>query len=80
VLKYLESTPCVQETPQNIKNFINRINELEGKARLTKAEKLQFINLAPSNHVEVHLIVEEIEERIDSSELLPFTSLLLKPS
>ncbi|KAL8571889.1 hypothetical protein ACOMHN_011481 [Nucella lapillus] len=63
-LKYLENTPCALQTPEHIAPFMQAV----AKFKLTKAEKLQLMNSRPSTMVEMHLMVEESEERFANDE------------
>lgn len=46
--------------------------------KLTRAELLQVLNLAPCSEVEVHLIVEECEERLDEQQMAQFLDIVSK--
>lgn len=65
VLKYLEGTPCINQNNKCINDLVLSLN----KFNLTKAEKLQMVNLRPTTPVEVCLIVEESEERISEEQI-----------
>lgn len=65
VLRYLEGTPCISQNKECINDLCLSLN----KFKLTKAEKLQIINLRPTTPVEVSLIVEESEERISEAQI-----------
>lgn len=45
---------------------------------LTRAELLQVINLAPCSEVEVHLIVEECEERLTQQQVTQLMEVVAK--
>jgi len=84
-LNYLKKTSAPKQNLEMISEFAARIksdpSQQDEKKKLTNAEIVQFINLRPTQAVEVSLIVEDIEERIDeesvdriaeiTSELLP---------
>ncbi|GAQ86120.1 DNA-directed RNA polymerase II subunit 4 [Klebsormidium nitens] len=57
---YLVHSPAGTQTRKSIQTFTEAIKELE----LLKAEKLQMVNLRPSIPVEVHLVVEDCDERL----------------
>ncbi|PAV16848.1 dna-directed rna polymerase iii subunit rpc9-like protein [Pyrrhoderma noxium] len=64
-IQYLEAEyqPTRSQSPGAITQLIKAL----GKYDLTKAEKLQIVNLAPQQLVELYVIVEEIEERLGHS-------------
>lgn len=62
VYDYLVKTPAGQQTRENIVSFFKATE----KYKLTKAECLQVSNLRPASAVEVHLIVEDCDERLSS--------------
>lgn len=62
VYGYLAQTPAGTQTRDALQNFIEQID----KYKLTKGERLQATNLRPSSAVEVHLIVEDCEERMSA--------------
>ncbi|MCO5578997.1 hypothetical protein L7F22_032848 [Adiantum nelumboides] len=57
---YLTQMPAGTQTRDALCNFIEQVE----KFKLTKGERLQAINTRPSSAVEVHLIVEDCEERM----------------
>lgn len=63
--EYLSNTPCAQQSPESIKEFMKAM----GAYKLTKAEKLQLLNLRPSTAVELQVVIEEIEERLTEDEI-----------
>lgn len=63
VFDYLVQFAACSQTPESVQEFLLKVE----KFSLTKAERLQVLNLRPSTAVEVHLIVEDCEERMSSS-------------
>lgn len=66
VYDYLVKTPAGQQTRENIVAFFKATE----KFKLTKAECLQASNLRPTSAVEVHLIVEDCEDRLSPSDIV----------
>ena len=64
-IQYLNQTQATQQKPELIANFLSKL----AKFGLTKAEKLQFVNLLPTTPVEIQLIVEESEERLTEEQV-----------
>ncbi|XP_065829018.1 DNA-directed RNA polymerase III subunit RPC9-like [Oscarella lobularis] len=58
--KYLAGTACRVQSPTVIETFLAAVAPFE----LTKAEKLQILNLRPTTPVEISLIVEESDRRL----------------
>ncbi|KAH8094766.1 RNA polymerase Rpb4-domain-containing protein [Phellopilus nigrolimitatus] len=52
--------PTKAQSPEAITQLVRALGAYE----LTKAEKLQIVNLAPTEAVELYVIVEEIEDRL----------------
>ncbi|XP_062522761.1 DNA-directed RNA polymerase III subunit RPC9-like [Corticium candelabrum] len=63
--KYLTDTSCTLQTPQIIKDFLTALHPF----KLTRAEKLQLLNLRPTTAVEIHSIIEECEERLSEDQV-----------
>ncbi|KAJ7778080.1 HRDC-like protein [Mycena metata] len=61
-IKYLSADyqPTASQTPEAIAQLIKSLEPYD----LTKAEKLQIVNLAPQQHIELYVIVEELEDRL----------------
>jgi len=64
-IQYLSSSflPTTSQTPDGIAKLTKNLAAYE----LTKAEKLQMVNLAPTVPVELYVIVEELEDRLGDS-------------
>merc|ERR1711892_47814 len=56
----MQELPCRSQTPDAIKDFLDQCRAYG----LTKSEKLQLLNLRPKSLVEIHLLVEECEDRL----------------
>uniref|UniRef100_A0A1I7W300 DNA-directed RNA polymerase III subunit RPC9 n=1 Tax=Loa loa TaxID=7209 RepID=A0A1I7W300_LOALO len=63
--KYLQGTPAVMQKNADIEKFIRTVVPF----KLTAVEILQLINLRPRTAVEIQLIVEECEERLDEEQI-----------
>lgn len=61
-LRYLEKTPCVNQTPDVVKQFLQKLKE-SSEFKLTKVERLQIINHQPKTAVELQVLIEDAEER-----------------
>mmetsp|Transcript_20625 Transcript_20625/g.26595 ORF Transcript_20625/g.26595 Transcript_20625/m.26595 type:complete len:208 (+) Transcript_20625:165-788(+) len=88
VVSYLESTPCSNLDKNRLKELKNILQsqkkqkfELDSSKStgfgLTEAETIQILNLMPSELVEIHLIIEELQSRMpekQQNELLELIS------
>ncbi|GLB38263.1 putative RNA polymerase Rpb4 [Lyophyllum shimeji] len=61
-IQYLSADylPTARQTPEGITKLVKELAPYD----LTKAEKLQVVNLAPTLPVELYVIVEELEDRL----------------
>ncbi|KAF8627462.1 hypothetical protein AX17_006275 [Amanita inopinata Kibby_2008] len=79
-IQYLSADylPTNQQTPEGITQLIKNLVPYG----LTKAEKLQVVNLAPTLPVELYVIVEELEDRIGDKmeEIISVVQSSLNPS
>lgn len=79
---YLESTPVINYSIQELGEFLDLLKEKNYE--LTRIEKIQLANLAPQNETELHLIVDNIEERFTEeqrADLLKIINIhLIEPS
>merc|ERR1712062_265972 len=64
-INYLKATPAANQNINEIRDFTNKLKSDTDGAKLMPGEIIQFINLRPKQAVEVSLLVEDIEERID---------------
>ena len=64
VLGYLEKAACASQTRENILAFQQAVQPF----KLTQMECLSFVNMPPCSIVEIHLLVEECEERLTSEQ------------
>lgn len=64
-IKYLNDTPSVGQNEETIQKVVRLLEPF----KLTKAEKLQLVNLRPTTPVELSLIIEESEERISEEQI-----------
>lgn len=59
---YLDSGPSSTYTLPDLSEFLDELNER--KYNLTKKEKIQIVNLKPQNETELHLIIDNIEDKL----------------
>ena len=64
-MSYLERSPCAWQSRENILAFQQAITPF----KLTRMEALALVNTPPNSLVEVHLLVEECEERLKGDEI-----------
>ncbi|CAO3675279.1 unnamed protein product [Umbelopsis vinacea] len=70
----LEKSPSSTQDEEQVYNFLNAMKRWE----LTKAEKLQILNLRPKTPVELHILIEECEERYSPEQLEELLELILQ--
>ncbi|CAM0141319.1 hypothetical protein VKS41_003979 [Umbelopsis sp. WA50703] len=70
----LENSPCSTQDESQVAAFLEEMKTW----RLTKGEKLQILNLRPKTPVDLHILIEECEERYGPEELEQFLELILK--
>jgi len=64
-VNYLKRTPASKQNTESVTKFVTEIKNHSDGAKLLPNEILQFINLSPTKPVELNLLVEDIEERIE---------------
>ena len=64
VMRYLDERPCAKQTRANIRAFTDAVAPFQ----LTRAEVLSLVNTQPRSLVEIHLIVEECDERLSAEQ------------
>ncbi|GLJ33104.1 hypothetical protein SUGI_0666250 [Cryptomeria japonica] len=72
VFDYLVQSPAGTLTREIVREFLLKAE----KFSLTKAERVQVLNLRPSTAVEVHMIIEDCEERMSSSTVDEFLEMV----
>ncbi|KAI6197348.1 DNA-directed RNA polymerase III subunit RPC9 [Aphelenchoides besseyi] len=71
-IKYLNSTPAVNQTELLVKSLMKAL----AKFHLTSAELLQIANLRPKNLVDIEMIIEECDERYDEQQTTEMLELI----
>ncbi|OMJ82745.1 hypothetical protein SteCoe_16447 [Stentor coeruleus] len=66
VREYLKTTNCPEQKRHKIEALMKKMKEFG----LYKQEVLQIINLVPQTHAELYLIIANIEERFQDSQVL----------
>ncbi|BBN09687.1 DNA-directed RNA polymerase III subunit RPC9 [Marchantia polymorpha subsp. ruderalis] len=65
VYEFLVDTPAGTQTRAALEEFVKEVKVF----KLTEAERLQSVNLRPATAVEVHLIVEDCDERLSGEQV-----------
>eukprot|EP00457_Paulinella_chromatophora_P014897 gb/GEZN01015395.1/.p1 GENE.gb/GEZN01015395.1/~~gb/GEZN01015395.1/.p1 ORF type:complete len:174 (+),score=39.62 gb/GEZN01015395.1/:243-764(+) len=68
VQDYLKTTPAAHQTGEQIQSFLHKIQPFQSK--LSRKEVLQLINLRPTSMVEIHKVIEDVEERLGEDTLV----------
>jgi len=72
VKKYLGESPAGYQATEEVGAALTALKPF----KLTKAEKLQILNLRAATTVELHLLIEECEERFTEEEVLRLRSIV----
>lgn len=73
-IKYLEKTPCAQYKADIIPEFMIALQSFN----LTKAEKIQLLNICPTTAVEIQILIEESEERLTEDQIYELLAIISK--
>jgi hypothetical protein len=73
-LRYLENTPCSQQTPEAIQQCLKDLEAFN----LNKNEKLMLINSPPIMALEIQLMIEESEERLTEEQVEQILQIMLQ--
>ena len=65
VIKYLSDSDAVLQSRESIASFMTAMERFQ----LTRAELLSIVNTLPRSNVEVHMLVEECEERLSEQDI-----------
>ena len=74
----LEATPAKTQSKESVRTFMKEMSRFN----LTQSEKLMILNHCPETAVEIHLFVEESEERLSedqAEEILRLVKTILLP-
>uniref|UniRef100_A0A670K325 DNA-directed RNA polymerase III subunit RPC9 n=1 Tax=Podarcis muralis TaxID=64176 RepID=A0A670K325_PODMU len=69
-LKYISKTPCKFQNPEVVRDFLLALKS----HKLTKAEKLQLLNLRPVTAVEIQLVSCECCHKVTSDVMTSWTT------
>ncbi|KAJ8326519.1 hypothetical protein O5D80_005267 [Batrachochytrium dendrobatidis] len=72
VVTYLSALPCKDQAKPQVNSFLEAIKTWS----LTKAEKLQLLNLRPVSAIELSAIIEECEIRFTEDQLTELLQIL----
>eukprot|EP00095_Tigriopus_kingsejongensis_P001069 snap_masked-scaffold631_size122145-processed-gene-0.26 protein:Tk01069 transcript:snap_masked-scaffold631_size122145-processed-gene-0.26-mRNA-1 annotation:"calcitonin gene-related peptide-receptor component protein" len=64
-LAHLEAQACAQHTSEALSDFLEAVKPFG----LSESEVLQLANQVPSSDVELHLLIEECEERLSEAQI-----------
>ncbi|KAH8547554.1 HRDC-like protein [Umbelopsis sp. PMI_123] len=70
----LDKSACSTQDEQQVLAFLEAMK----KWQLTKAEKLQILNLRPKTPVELHILIEECEERYSGEQLEELLEIIMQ--
>ncbi|KAK4874489.1 hypothetical protein RN001_013849 [Aquatica leii] len=73
-LRYLENTPCNQQTPESIVACLKALEPFN----LNKSEKLMLINSPPTTALEIQLMIEESEERLTEEQVKQVLDIIIE--
>ncbi|KAF5269585.1 hypothetical protein FQR65_LT05923 [Abscondita terminalis] len=73
-LRYLENTPCKQQTPESIVACMKALEPFN----LNKSEKLMLINSPPTTALEIQLMIEESEERLTDDQVKQILDIIIE--
>ncbi|XP_065200621.1 uncharacterized protein LOC135831788 [Planococcus citri] len=65
---YLQELPCNEQDESKINDMMNLLKDF--KPPLTKLEKLMICNNPPESVLQFSLIVKDLEEKLDESEIV----------
>jgi DNA-directed RNA polymerase subunit F len=74
VRRYLNSTPAHTQQREPLEALLKSLDQYG----LSKAERLQIVNLMPTQLVELYLIVSKIEERFSEDEIARLLEIILQ--
>lgn len=64
-LTHLETQPCAHHESEQIRDFLEAVKPFQ----LSQSEILQIVNQVPESAVELHLLIEECEERLSEEQI-----------
>jgi len=73
-LRYLENTPCQEQTPESITACLKAFEPFN----LNKNEKLMMINSPPTTALEIQLMIEESEERLTEEQVQRLLQIIIE--
>ncbi|TRY64021.1 hypothetical protein TCAL_12603 [Tigriopus californicus] len=73
-LTHLETQPCAHHEAEQVKDFLEAIKPFQ----LSQSEVLQIVNQVPESTVELHLLIEECEERLSEEQIEAILELVRK--
>ncbi|GAA5995308.1 hypothetical protein JCM5350_007046 [Sporobolomyces pararoseus] len=78
-IKYLEEPvhPTIRQTEESVLKLLDKLETDPRYTQLTKSERLQLVNSAPTSLVELHVCIEDLAERYpEESEQLELIELI----